>query len=119
MKTTDKEAGDIDGPFNLAMLVTESVGDKETKLIWFGCSSFLAEQVDNSVSGANTSLFLNALGFLCEKESSVTIHSKDLSVDYLTIPASGTIIWGLLLTIVLPLATVVWGTVIWRKRGSA
>jgi ABC-2 type transport system permease protein len=116
MTTTDKEPGDIDGPFNVAMLVTESVGDNETRLIWFGGSSFLADQVDNSVSGANTALFLNALGYLCEKESSITIHSKDFSVDYLTVPASGPIVWGLILAIILPLATVICGTLIWRKR---
>jgi ABC-type uncharacterized transport system involved in gliding motility auxiliary subunit len=116
MKTTEKEPEDIDGPFNLCMLATENLGDKETKLIWFGGSSFLAEQVDSTVSGANTDLFLNALSYLCEKDSSITIHAKDSTAEQLTIPASGTIAWGILLAIILPLATVIYGTVIWRKR---
>ncbi len=116
MKTTEKEPGDIDGPFNLCMLATEYLEDRETELIWFGGSSFLAEQVDSTVSGANTDLFLNALSYLCEKENSITIHAKDSTAEQLTIPASGTIVWGILLAVILPLATVIYGTVIWRKR---
>ena len=83
-----------------------------------GCYMF-NDDVDMLVSGANTDLFLNALDWMCQWESSISIRAKDLSTEYLTVPSSDVSTWSLILVVTLPLAFILAGayiTVTRRKR---
>lgn len=81
MDTFDKEDGDTDGPFALAVDVTDGSGE----MIWFS-SSLLVEEVYNSYSsGGNLNMVMNALSALLGQQESLSIRSKSLSYSYLTI----------------------------------
>ena len=117
--TYDKEEGDIDGPFALGVAISEEVEEGTTGIVWLTTSYMFDESTDQLVSGANTDLFLNALDWMCQRESAISIRAKDLSAEYLTVPSADSSTWSLILVVTLPAAFLVAGayvTVTRRKR---
>ena len=91
MTSYDKADGDIDGPFALGLAITKSLeNDLETKIVWFSSGALLDESTNSQVSDGNLNLFVNALNYMCEQENNISIRSKSLDAEYLTIP-SGTV----------------------------
>lgn len=119
LTTYDKEEEDLDGPFALGVAISEEVEGGSTGIVWLTTSYMFNNDVDMLVSGANTDLFLNALDWMCQRESSISIRAKDLSTEYLTVPSSDVSTWSLILVVTLPLAFILAGayiTVTRRKR---
>lgn len=117
LTTYEKEDGDIDGPFALAAAVTDAVSDtQEAKLVWVSSTSLLDDQMNLQVSGGNQDFFLNALGWMVEQESSISIHAKSLSTEYLTINSGTASLLSILLVGVLPLGYLCIGIYIWARR---
>ena len=119
LTTYDKEEGDLEGPFALGVAISEEVEGGSTGIVWLTTSYMFNSDVDMLVSGANTDLFLNALDWMCQRESSISIRAKDLSTEYLTVPSSDVSTWSLILVVTLPLAFILAGayiTVTRRKR---
>jgi len=116
IETWEKQEGDLDGPFNLAMAITENYGDVDTRIVWIGTSSILEDNFDSYTGGANSDFVLNALGWMCEHESAITIRTKDFSQQYLTIDSGTALLWAGILSVVLPLAALIAGFVIWLGR---
>lgn len=82
--TYDKEEDDVDGPFAAAVRV--EIGEGE--LIWFSSGLFLEPGYNAYSSGANLDLAMNALAALIGQREAVSIRSKSLSYNYLTISES-------------------------------
>ena len=68
------------------------------------------------VAGANNDLFLNALDWMCQRESAISIRAKDLSTEYLTVPFSTASTWSVILVAVVPLAFLACGAVVTIRR---
>lgn len=111
MTTTEKEDGDIDGPFNVAAL-SENGG----KLFWVTSDTLLDSYVDSAVSGANSNLFMNALNYMCEQEESISIRAKSLDSATLTVPQSESTLWSIVMIGVIPVGLIVLGMLIWIRR---
>lgn len=117
METYEKEEGDIDGPFALAMAVSEVLDDGgETNLVWVSSSYLLDDQTNNQVSGGNQDFFLNCISWMCQQDSDLTIHAKTLSQEYLTVSSSASSLLTLLMVGVIPLGCLAAGIVIWVRR---
>ena len=116
LTTYDKEEGDLDGPFALGVAISEEVEGGSTGIVWLTTSYMFNSDVDMLVSGANTDLFLNALDWMCQRESSISIRAKDLSTEYLTVPSSDVSTWSLILVVTLPLAFILAGAYITVTR---
>jgi len=118
MTTYDKEAGDIDGPFTVGLILTEPVGQEETEIFWLTSAQMLETTSNQMVSGANFDLYLNAVSWMCKQESKITIHAKNLEADYLTVPTSAASAWSFIVIGLIPLAFVGSGVavVIQRRR---
>lgn len=119
LTTYDKEDGDIDGPFALGVAISEEVEDGTTGVVWLTTSHMFDEETDMLVSGANTDLFLNALDWMCQRESAISIRAKDLSSESLTVPSADASTWSLILVVTLPAAFLIAGayvTIVRRKR---
>lgn len=87
--TYEKEDGDIDGPFALGVAITASnSGMDDTRIVWISSGALLDDESSAMVSGGNQDLFLNALSWMYEQEESISIHSKNLSYEYLTMSSS-------------------------------
>lgn len=81
----DKEEGDIDGPFALAVSI-DTAG--EGQIVWFTSSLFLEDAYNMTSSGANINLGMNALSSLIGETEAMAIRSKSLNYNYLTISDS-------------------------------
>lgn len=85
ISTYEKEDGDIDGPFALAVAIEADSGGQ---IVWFASSDFLEDGYNTYSSGANVNLSMNALSALIGEREAMAIRSKSLNYNYLTISAS-------------------------------
>lgn len=114
--TFDKEEGDTDGPFALGVAITEEVEGGQTGIVWLTTSYMFDSDNNMRVAGANNDLFLNALDWMCQRESAISIRAKDLSTEYLTVPSSTASTWSVILVAVVPLAFLACGAVVTIRR---
>lgn len=80
--TYEKEKGDTDGPFSLAVSVKNT---DESQIVWIASSYFLDDTYNAYSSGANLDLVINALSSMTGESDAVSIRSKSLDYSYLTI----------------------------------
>lgn len=89
IETYEKEDGDTDGPLTLAALATKDIDDdRQMQLVWISSSLMLDDTYNQYSSDANEDFVLNALEMMCEKDDSISVRSKSLTNDYLTISTS-------------------------------
>lgn len=101
LTTYEKEVGDLDGPFSLAVAVADD--NTGAAAVWIASSSVLDEDVNDQISGGNQDLFLNALNWMCEPEGGgLTIHAKELTYDYLTMDSSTAASLTVLMVVLIP-----------------
>lgn len=116
----EQEEGDIAGPFDLGVLIKETVeNEKETQVVYFSSSALLQAQVDELVSGGNTELITSTLSYLCKSQDSLSIPSKSLQTSYLTITDHDRSFWSICTIGIIPLAFLLVGFMIWMKRRKA
>lgn len=115
----EKESGDISGPFDLGVAISESVDDEnETKIVYFSSSSLLDSQVNQMVSGGNEMLFMSSLEWMVNTEESVTVSipTKSLEVSYLTLTDYDASFWKICAIGLIPGAFLAVGFFVWFKR---
>ena len=114
LTTYEKEDGDIDGPFTVAVSIEEADGGQ---IVWFSSSAFLDDMYNAYSSGANVDLAMNSLSWLVGEREAIAIRSKSLNYNYLTISSSTSSVLKGLMIGVFPLAYLTIGiAVILRKR---
>lgn len=101
LSSYDKEEGDTDGPFTLAVSVA---ADNEGRIVWFTSSSFLDDMYNAYSSGGNLDLAMNAMSSMIGENEAVAIRSKSLSYNYLTISDSTASFLKTIMIAVFPLA---------------
>lgn len=101
LSSYEKEEGDVDGPFTLAVSVA---AENEGEIIWFASSHFLDDMYNAYSSGANLDLAMNALSSVTGESEAVAIRSKSLNYDYLTISNSASSFLKTVMIAVFPLA---------------
>ena len=118
IESYEKEEGDIDGPFNIGVYITEELEDNTTEIIYYSSSSLLNDSVDQMVSGSDTQLVVNSVSTLCKPEDndSISVPSKSLQMDYLTLTAFDSAFWMLVTIILVPGACIIIGLAVWLKR---
>ena len=116
-QTMERESGDEGGPFHTAVAISETVGQTETRIVWISASTLAYDQVDKSVGGSNSIFILGAVNWLCdEKTSDIVIDAKALTQEQLTLTASQATMWAVIMMVILPLASIVAGIVIFVHR---
>lgn len=110
--TYEKEDGDIDGPFALGVDIADG-----GELVFF-TSSYLLEDMYNAYSsGANSDLVMNALSSLLGERQAMSIRSKSLNYNYLTISESAASLLKLVMIGLVPLMYLAMGgAALWDKR---
>lgn len=118
LNTYEKEEGDQDGPFALAVAASEMLDDGiYSDVVWVSSASLLDEQTNEMVSGGNQDFFLNILSYLCDPEASdVSIHAKSLTTEYLTMDSGTVSLLTVLIIGVLPAVYLAVGIYIWFRR---
>ena len=119
MESVEQEEGDIQGPFDLGVMITEEVEeDKETQIVYFAAQSIFDDSANAMVSGTNYELLAASLGWMCNTDeiNTVSIASKSYDTTSLVIPASDANFWSIFVTAILPLSVLALGFGIWMKR---
>lgn len=113
----EKGANDIDGPFTVSVEVEKSTEDGGISHAFVvGGESLFTSLADEMAPGNNVKLFGSMISMLADHESSVAIPVKSLSMPNLVFTAQAAYIAAVLCVIVIPLATLTAGLVIWLKR---
>lgn len=113
LETYEKEDGDTDGPFALAVSID---ADNDGQIVWFSSSLFLEDMYNSYSSGANLDMGMNALSSLVGERDAVSIRSKSLNYNYLTIDESTSSLLKTMMIGVFPLAFIVTGIVVIVRR---
>src|SRR5699024_4301164 len=70
----------------LAALVTKELEDEQQmQLVWIASSQMMEDAYNSYSSDANEDFVLNVLEMMCEKDDSISVRSKSLTNEYLTI----------------------------------
>lgn len=109
MTTTEKEEGDLDGPFDLA--VWAEAEDTGAQVIWVGCSNMDDDLLYQSIPG-NCDFLVGCAASLTGQSSDILIESKALEADQLVIPAGTAAAVGLVFLILLPVGLLAAGAVV-------
>ncbi len=113
-ESSAKAEGDIDGPFDIAVYLSDS--DTEAKIAAFSTDYIFEDEIDMNVAGANVAMVTNALNDMIDQTVNATIPAKSYSNNHLTVNAGTAMLLSFLLIIVVPLATLIFGIVVWYRR---
>lgn len=123
--SAEKENGDIDGPFTVSIVATESVsankdkkdGSEETKLVVNASASAFEETYMSTDQVANGEVIKTAIGSMVVDDTpKVAIDAKSMSFSYITVKPVSTLIWAAVMIIILPLTCLAVGFVVWFTR---
>ena len=118
----EKEDGDVDGPFDLGIAITEKLDDdKETQIVYYSTANLMESQVNQMVSGGNEKLLLESLSWMTstDESSSVSISSKSLQSASLTVTDYDAAFWKICTIGLIPGVFLVAGFLIWLRRRKA
>lgn len=118
----EKADGDVDGPFDLGVSITETLDDdKETQIVYYTSSNLMDSQINQMVSGGNEQMLMSSLNWMCSNDETTTISipSKDLQVSYLTLTAYDVSFWKICVMGLIPGVFLVIGFMVWLKRRKA
>lgn len=116
-ETKDTDEGTADD------VETENAGadgsaTEETRLVCFASSGILEESFNNTVSDGNYSLYTKSLNWLVDTDesSTVSIASKSMQTQYLTVTAAKGVLFAIVLCFLLPIVCLIVGGVICFRR---
>ena len=118
----EKEDGDVDGPFDLGIAITEKLDDdKETQIVYYSTANLMESQANQMVSGGNEKLLLESLSWMTstDESSSVSISSKSLQSTSLTVTDYDAAFWKICTIGLIPGVFLVAGFLIWLRRRKA
>lgn len=113
----EREEGDVDGPFAIALEAEKSLADGKISTAYLvGGESLFTTLADDMAPGNNVKLFASMISALADHESPVAVPVKSLVMTNLIFKARTAYIAAILCVIVLPLAALITGLVIWLRR---
>jgi len=115
-ETISKEDGDIEGPFTVGAIATDTYNDITTNLIVYSSAYMLDESMTTISAVGNVDLFLNTISYLSGTTSSLSIKTRSIIPEQVTLLASQKFFWGTIVVIVIPLIILVIGIVICIRR---
>ena len=107
-QNTDKEKGDVDGPFATAVYAEETLDKGTTKLTVIATNEVQDDLMQNVISGM--------LGDSGDGTAATSIEAKSLSSSTITMSAGSAIMWSIVLVILVPAGLLLAGFGIWFTR---
>lgn len=116
MSTFDKEEGDKEGTFDVAVKAEKVLDSGTAQLMLYGSEMLFTDSANQMVSDANLKLFTNAVGTMSGKGESVSVPVKSYEQPVVTVNALTALVLGLFFMILLPLLLILAGLIIWLRR---
>lgn len=118
--TLEKEAGDIAGPFNIAVASTDKIDESKpelnSKMIVISSSMLLDSNFIQASGQGNTDFFMNGINWLVDKKENISISPKSLAVEPINIDVFNALVIAGLVVIVIPLVIAGSGVAVWLRR---
>jgi len=112
----EQASDDPTGSFDVAVAIEEAGENGTAKIVWINSNQMMTYNADYTCSGANSALFVNCLGWMCEKAGAIAMHTKSLAQEILTVGSTTANVWGAVFIFVIPAVLVTVGTVVYVKR---
>lgn len=109
-----KTEDDVAGPLAIAQLVENS--DGEGVMVVSGSSSMGVDEIDDYVSNANTNFYCNAINYLTDEDSKISIKAPSVTNSYAVFSAFATKMVMAIGVIGIPLFLIVLGIVVLLVR---
>lgn len=116
-----KADDDVDGPLSLGVAITESLDDdKKTQLVVYGSYIMFTDDITQSFTLGNIDLFTNSITWMCDgTTNTISIPAKSMDVQQNTVTAAKGNLWTAVFVVIIPLAVVGTGFVVWYRRRRA
>ena len=102
-ETMSKEDGDIEGPFDVGVSITETYNNVETKLVVLGCPMIGDDSTLQTGAYANYDLLSSVVNSITDSEvDTISVPSKSLEANSLTFTSSQQNFWFYTAFIVIP-----------------
>ena len=112
--TTSKEKGDIEGPFYIGLLASDTYNGVTSNMAVFSAKMMFD---DNLIQGyGNGNLLSGTIGYMSGDKAPISIASKSIAADHIYVTQQQGILWGALVILVLPVFILVTGVVVNLKR---
>ncbi|MDO5293599.1 MAG: GldG family protein [bacterium] len=115
----DKESQDIEGPFTLGVLASETYNDVTTEVVVLSSSNLIADDFMQYDMYGNATLVNNIISYLGGQETGLSIPSRSLSEAYITPTSANVVMWSIILIVIIPIVLLATGFVIWYRRRKA
>lgn len=116
--TYKKENSDIEGGFSLGLLAEESYNGVDTKLMVYGSSLILDEQMTSISQLGNINILSNTINYMSNIQENLSIPVRSLEQKYLTLTSSQVKFWAIIVIGIIPLSILFSGiyVVVNRRR---
>lgn len=120
MQTSDQgllvtEDGQTAGTYILGAVAEKELDSGSARLTVFGTPSMTDDNLNSTFTNlANLDIFMNAVTANFEDVQNVSIPAKSLEVPYNTVTNGG--MWGILFILVIPIAVLIAGLLVWLRR---
>lgn len=115
--SVEKSDQDETGKFYLGIEETTAQG---SGIVVYGCQYLFNDEMDSYVAKHNSQLFVNTVNALAstnnDTKSNVVIPAKQVKVDSIMVTGAALVIYGILWGLLIPLACLITGIVIWAIR---
>ena len=115
--SVEKSGQDETGKFYLGVEETTAQG---SGIVVYGCQYLFNDEMDSYVAKHNSQLFVNTVNALAstnnDTQSNVVIPAKQVKVDSIMVTGVALVIYGILWGLLIPLACLITGIVIWAIR---
>ena len=108
----EKENGDVAGPFDIGVYAVEG----DTKIAYFSCATMFTDNAYQVVGDSNNQLITNAIGDMVTTPIGPSIPVKEYDLTTIAVSKAFTLIYGALFALILPIALIVVGIVLWARR---
>ena len=109
----EKEAGDIDGPFQIGLVATDTYNNVTSEVVVFSSEHAFT---DDTATYGNSTLLTATIGYLAGDMETLSIPTKNYGANYIYSSQLQAIMWGAFTVIGIPAAIFVTGAVICYRR---
>lgn len=118
-QTLEREEGDLPGPFDLAVAITDNVFDgtntNVTKILLVANAGFLSDEISNQVPG-NINFILNGINWIQDREEAISIRPRTLGTPRLTMNWQQQLLIAGIAVVLIPLLILGSGLFVWLRR---
>lgn len=117
--TLEKQSGDLNGPFNIAVAVTDKSNNpkvSDAKIIVVANSTFTNEQAISLSNNANLDFFMNSVSWAQGKKDSISVRPKSLEDYTLQVSGLSRLMASAFAVLIIPGVILITGIVVWIKR---